>query len=547
MNVQGLDCVVIGYNELPFEKYERFLRNYGEESEAYRDLKFSFVKVDDRKLDYPGLLNHALGLAYPTGAGGRPVAEFKSGDIPNLAAVYLTNFLRRRGLRASYINLYQYEKERLLEYLADDPVCVAITTTFYVVNLPVNEMVEFIRQHNSKTKIIVGGPLIANHARNYQGDALKATLADMGADIYVIEGAGELTLSSVVNCLKEGGDLSAVPNLAYIEDGVLRRTATLTENNSLDEDAINWLDFSDHQLGRTIQTRTARSCAFKCSFCNYPTRAGALTLAGVKTIERELNSMRELGDVQNVVFIDDTFNVPLPRFKDLCRMIIRNNYGFNWFSYFRCSNSDEEAFDLMAESGCKGVFLGIESGSPEILKNMNKAATIERYGYGIRQLHQRDILTFGSFIVGFPGETAETVNETLQFIKENKPTYYRAQSWYCEPGTPIDQQRVKHGIDGEGFVWRHNTMDSLEAMDHIDRIFLSVNESLWLPQWSFDFWIIPYLIGRGITPERFKEFMTLADRLLATEIAYVPEAQRKTMQQQDLRGLVNAIKDWNLQ
>ncbi len=84
------------------------------------------------------------------------------------------------------------------------------------------------------------------------------------------------------------------------------------------------------------------------------------------------------------MFIDDTFNVPLPRFKDLGRLMIQEQYNFNWFSYFRCSNSDEEAFDLMAKSGCKGVFLGIESGSPSILKNMNKAATIERYAEGTK-------------------------------------------------------------------------------------------------------------------------------------------------------------------
>src|ERR1700749_1069652 len=182
MKANRLDCVVIGYNELPFEQYERFLRNYGEESEAYRDLKFSFVNVAGRKLDYPGLLNYAVGEAYPAASGGGAPAEFRSGDIPNLAAVYLTNFLRRRGFRADYVNLFQHEKERLAALLAEDPVCVAITTTFYVVNLPVNEMVEFIREQNPRTRIVVGGPLIANHVRNYKGDALKPALADMGAD-----------------------------------------------------------------------------------------------------------------------------------------------------------------------------------------------------------------------------------------------------------------------------------------------------------------------------------------------------------------------------
>ena len=439
MNDKYLDCVVIGYNELPFERYENFLRNYGEDSEAYRDLRFSFVNLGGKKLDYTGLLNYARPY-------DRPQAEFKSGDIPNLAAVYLTNFLRNRGCRAGYINLFQYEKEKLIEYLAADPLCVAITTTFYVVNLPVNEIVEFIRTYNSTVKIIVGGPLIANHARNNQGDSFSAALDDLGADIYVIEGQGEATLARIVECLKKDGSLSDVPNIAYFENGKLRDTAVIPENNSLDENFIDWRLFPAETMGATLQTRTARSCAFKCSFCNYPTRAGALTLTSLDVLERELDSMYELGGVQNVVFIDDTFNVPFPRFKDICRLMIRKNYQFNWFSYFRCSNSDEEAIELMARSGCKGVFLGIESGSPTILTNMNKSATVEKYARGIEMLRRYGIMTFGSFIIGFPGETDETVEETIDFIRETKPDSHCEQMRSYEPGTPIQNERLKYDI-----------------------------------------------------------------------------------------------------
>ena len=531
-----LDCVVIGYNEIPFENYESFLRNYGEDSEAYRDLKFSFVNLGGGRLDYMGLLNRVNLLA--AGGDASAVEELRSGDIPNLAAAYLTNFLNRRGIGAEYINLFQHEKERLVEYLAQDPVCVAITTTFYVVNLPVNEMVEFIRRHNPQVKIVVGGPLIANHARNNGPEGLQAALADMGADIYVVEGQGELTLSRIVECLKAGGSLAEVPNLAYLEGGSLRRTKTAPENNSLDENFIDWRGFPQKELGATVQTRTARSCAFKCSFCNYPARAGALTLAGLDTLERELDSIAALGGVRNVVFIDDTFNVPLPRFKNICRLLIEKDYGFNWYSYFRCSNADDEAFELMAASGCKGVFLGIESGSPSILVNMDKSATIERYARGIEMLRRHGILTFASFIVGFPGETDETVQETIDFIKANRPDYYRAQMWYCEPGTPIQNHREKYQIKGEGFVWSHATMDSLEAMDHIDRMFLSIDESTWLPQWSFDFWTIPYLLGKGMSAEDFGRLMRSAHRLLRLEIASVPERQKQALQKEHIQSMV---------
>src|SRR5436853_1581565 len=559
----NVDCIVIGYNDIPFEEYEQLILRYGPHSEAYRDLKHSFIEIGDQKLNYVGLLNHVSSAAADV-REPRASDFFKAGDIPNLAAVYLASFLTRRGYSARYINLFQHQKEELADYLRQGPLCVAITTTLYVLNLPAKQIVEFIRMHNPEVKIIVGGPLIANHARNYrthhetecepvvnlapryESEEFASALADIGADIYVIEGQGEMALARIVESLKTGGSLDRIPNLAYWENGRLRSTFEAPENSSLDEEFIDWSSFGREHLGPVIQTRTARSCAFKCSFCNYPTRAGKLALASLDTIEKELDSMKQLGTVQAVVFIDDTFNVPLPRFKEICRLMIKKDYQFGWYSYFRCSNSDEEAIDLMARSGCKGVFLGIESGSPSILENMDKAATIEKYAAGIRMLKERGVLTLRSFIIGFPGETEDTIGETLDFIKNNGIDYYRVPPWYCEPGTPIFQQKEKYQIEGEGFVWSHATMDSSEAMDHVERIFLTVTESLWLPQWSFDFWTIPYLIGKGLTFDQFRDFVAEAGRLLSLGIAYVPPHKKQTLQRDYMRNLVETVRAWNL-
>src|SRR6185437_5448354 len=413
----------------------------------------------------------------------------------------------------------------------------------------VSEIISFVREHNPQTKIVVGGPLVGNLLRGLREEDLTPALLELGADFYVVDSQGELTLANLVTALKAGEDDPAtVPNLAYFRNGALVRTPVFPEMNSLDEVDINWLAFArEEDLGQTIQLRTARSCAFKCSFCNYPTRAGKLSLASLETVERELSSIKAIGDVKNVVFIDDTFNVPLPRFKEMCRMMVEKKFNFNWFSYFRCSNSDEEAIQLMAESGCKGVFLGIESGSPAILKNMNKAATIERYAEGIRLLRSHGITTFGSFIVGFPGETRETVEETEAFIRDHKPDFWRAQIWYCEAGTPIDRERDKYGVTGHGFVWRHATMSSTEAMDHIERMYLSIKESVWLPQWSFDFWFIPYALGKGIPIDQFKQFVFHADQLLALDIAYCPEDERKRLKNSHFDAMVALAKGWNIQ
>lgn len=545
MSRRQLDCLVIGYYEPAFDQHEGMLRQLGEDSVAYRDLRYSFVDLGDRKLTYAGLLSHAYRLAEGNGGNGDDDEAFKSGDIPNLGAVYLTNFLRRHGHEAAYVNLFSYEQEKLARYLAMNPRCVAITTTFYSLNFPVIEIVRGIRRYNAETKIVCGGPLVANHHRRYPPEELQIALDDMGADIYIIESQGEATLARVVEALKDGGDLSKVPNLIYKDDdGTLRPTPREAEANDMDAAIIDWQSFADENLGATLQTRTARSCAFKCSFCAYPTRAGKLTLTSLEALERELDAMKAVGGVENVVFIDDTFNVPLPRFKDICRLLIRKQYGFSWYSYFRCSNSDEEAIALMAESGCKGVFLGIESGSPTILANMDKHAEIEQYREGIRLLKQHGILTFGSFITGFPGETEETVRESVDFIRDTGVDYFRSQIWYCEPGTPIWFRKEQYGIRGEGYNWVHDTMDSEEAMDHIEDMFLDIEGPAWLPQWSFDFWIIPYLTGKGMSFERFRHFVTTANEMLRLDIREVPEHRKRPQQNQLMERMVGDLRGW---
>jgi radical SAM PhpK family P-methyltransferase len=551
-----LDCLVIGYYEPPFEEYEAAIRRFGERSVAYRDLRFSFVSVDEHELNYVDLLNHVYERGHGIPESGRR-ETFLSGDIPNLAAVYLCSFLRRRELSADYINLFAYERDRLIECLAKKPLCVAITTTFYVLSAPVIDIVNCIRRHDPTVKIVVGGPLIANYFRQRQNDtltirgskmanqdSLRSALEDIGADVYVNESQGEFTLTQIVMALKNGTPLAQVANIAYWDGGELRITRAEHENNLLDDNLIDWSGLDDGRIGATVQTRTARSCAFNCAFCNYPTRAGKLALASIAAVERELDSIRALGTVKNVVFIDDTFNVPLNRFKEICRLMIDRRYEFNWFSYLRCSNVDDEAIALAAESGCKGVFLGIESGSPQILKNMNKAATIEKYAHGIAKLREHRILTFASFIVGFPGETWETVEETIAFIQRHLPDYYRAQVWYSEPGTPIDRERARYGIEGHGFLWRHATMDSTTAMSHIEEMFLRVKASQWLPQWSFDFWIIPYLLGRGITLDQFREFMVGANALLRLEFSGKTGDGKRARQHEQLASLAESVKKW---
>src|SRR5205085_4854866 len=117
---------------------------------------------------------------------------------------------------------------------------------------------------------------------------------------------------------------------------------------NMDEDSIDWDLFAHKSLGQTLQTRTALGCPFRCTFCDFPERAGGeFATQSIEVVEKELQQIQARQNVENVVFIDDTFNVPLKRFKEILRMIVRNNYTFRWFSYLRCNVVDEELAELM--------------------------------------------------------------------------------------------------------------------------------------------------------------------------------------------------------
>ncbi|MCP4215913.1 MAG: radical SAM protein [bacterium] len=383
---------------------------------------------------------------------------------------------------------------------------IAITTTLYVSAFPIMEIVDFIRTYNHTAKIIVGGPFISTKVRTLDEVEVDYLFQTVGADYYVNSSQGEGALGEIIASLKENRPPAPIKNTYYKTGEGYVKNPVARENNRLSENIVDWGLFSD-QVGEHVAVRTSISCPFSCSFCGFPEHAGAYQTAGVDIVEQELDRLQRLKQVKYINFIDDTFNVPVERFKSILRMMIKNDYGFKWHSYFRCQYADEEMIELMKESGCEGVFLGIESGSETILKNMNKGADIGQYAKGIKLLKEHGIVTYGNFIIGFPGETVQTVEETIKFIEANGLDFYRAQLWYCEHITPIWKEKEKYNIEGESFVWSHATMDSDTAAGFVEQIFLSIKNSVWVPQYNFDLCSIWHLKHQGMEIKTIKNFI----------------------------------------
>ena len=504
-----LACVVIGYNEGDFEDYRTMCRRAGPGSPEWQIFDTEHLVVDGRPMPWLEAFSR-----FRRRATGRP-DRYHVGEVCNLAAVYLSNFLRRHGLHAEPVSLFSAEGDHLAALLSDRPAVVAVTTTFYVNILPVRPIVDFVRRLSPTSHVVVGGPLIDNLCLGGISDTVQDLLFAMGADSYVQESQGERTLVDVCRAIRAGRSLTDVDNVIHCPDGSWTLTRRRLENNCLDESSIDWTGFDSTMIGATAQVRTARSCAFRCSFCDYPARAGRLATASTDTVRRELRALAWQG-VRNVVFVDDTFNVPEARFKELCRMIIEEDLGLRWYSYFRCSNArDDECFDLAARSGCAGVFLGIESGDDSVLANMHKLAQDSQYRTGIGQLKERGITTFASIIVGFPGESEATVANTVDLLNETGPDFWRAQPWWANPRSPVYADKDRYGIRGEGYHWSHDTMTAEEAASLTDEMFHRVTGSVWLPLYDFDFWSLPYLAGKGVGVAPLKSLLRTTQELMS--------------------------------
>lgn len=505
---KNIDCLFIGHNEMSFAQYEKSVREMGVNSGAYQDLQKNFLLYNNIPYHISHLFNIFNRQAHDL-TGREKIKPLEMGDTFNLAIAYLGTYLHRRNFSFDYVNSFQEEKEILMKKLSSNNILtIAIITTFYISVFPLLEILEFIKKYNRTARIVIGGPFISNQVRSLDSMELEYLFKSLDADFYVNSSQGEAALVKIINAIKTNSSPEGIGNIYYKVENGFRESRGPAENNRLAENIVDWDLFAPRGFNyRHLNIRTSISCPFSCTFCGFPEHAGPYQTVDCKGVEEELNRVNSLGTVRDVQFVDDTFNVPVKRFKEILKIMIKNNYKFKWHSHFRCQYADRETVVLMKESGCEGVFLGIESGSNKILKIMNKASNVESYLKGIQLLKEQGILTYGSFIIGFPGETHETVNETIQFIKRSGIDFYRAQLWYCDTLTPIWKEKEKYSIKGSHFEWTHKTFDSTSAAQITNEIFLSIKDPIWVPQYNFEFDGLFHLMHRGFSLEQLKNFL----------------------------------------
>lgn len=194
---------------------------------------------------------------------------------------------------------------------------------------------------------------------------------------------------------------------------------------------------------------SAKGCGLTCMFCTIANMPP--TFREPKKVVDELEYLFRKRGVKYINFFDATFNISKKRAFDICEEIIRRDLkGLTWFANVRADRLDVEEAQIMKSAGCQGAAVGIESGSQKVLDLARKKQTVAQAEQTVNILKNAGIKQYLSFIVGLPGETLETLEETRRFILRAKPTGFQVNCFVPYPRSPLYDQAVELGkIDDE--------------------------------------------------------------------------------------------------
>jgi hopanoid biosynthesis associated radical SAM protein HpnJ len=254
----------------------------------------------------------------------------------------------------------------------------------------------------------------------------------------------------------EGKPLDEILGISYLQNGSIVHTPDRPELADLDSlphvtDIYKRdLDVRRYNvpflLNPYVSLYTTRGCPAQCTFCLWPQ-----TLSGHPWRKRSTDDVAlEMAkakaywpEVKEFFFDDDTFNIQKARTVELCAKL--KPLKLTWSCTSRVT-TDFETLKAMKEAGCRLLIVGYESGDQQILKNIKKGATVERARQFTKDCHKLGLVIHGDFIMGLPGETHETINNTIAFAKELDVETIQVSVAHAYPGTELYDYAMKNGF-----------------------------------------------------------------------------------------------------
>ncbi len=230
---------------------------------------------------------------------------------------------------------------------------------------------------------------------------------------------------------------------------------------------------------------TSRGCPAGCKYCiKHVSYQYSVRLRSPEKLQEEIQQLYDLG-VHHIHMYADLFTVNREQVIELCKLLIEKGPKITWTSNSRVDYVDEEMLTLMGKAGCNLISWGIESGSEMILKKAHKGYRMEQAYNALNWAHKAGIKNWGYFIIGLPGETVDTIKETMEFSKKlplDIALFHVAAPY---PGTPFFFEVVENGWFRQGVNWEEVDMDQGTVLDYPD---LKAEDLLYWQKRAFREW-----------------------------------------------------------
>lgn len=360
-----------------------------------------------------------------------PCPELRDDRLePPLGLLYLAAHVREQGFDVVVVDLSSQGEAGLATGVPDGFGAYGYST--YSVNFDITaRLAATVRTRNPGSLVVAGGP----HAT-----ALPESVLAHGFDS-VVTGEGELAFAEILSLRAAG---SPVPSIvAGLPPHPLDKLPLPAYDLVELESYSRVLDGS-----RCLSVLTSRGCPYRCSFCNSNIMGAGrpIRFRSAESVAHELSILRQRYGIDHFRFQDDMFTINVRRVRDLTRMLSPMGISYRCFS--RVNTCSAGMAGLLRAGGCVHASFGVESGSPTLLGKhaMNKGQTPDQIRWALRNAHEAGIRTRIFLIVGFPGETDETVEQTLSLVKSVPWDEFSVYPLIAYPGTPMHDRPEEFGI-----------------------------------------------------------------------------------------------------
>lgn len=456
------------------------------------------LKIDGKTADIQIVLNylqHQGRIVLPIKGDG--VMSWSS--APKLNGISLFSYLRQQGFDVELIDRYYNERERFRSLLRDTPSAVIISTTFIHNKKTLYELVNDIRSLAPDIFIIVGGPFVFlsyQTLRRFQSQYQIVEMAKndllfldskdkLPINLYIVSLRGEQILCDALSRVKNNQAMDSLPNSILFVDNEYIFSKHIDDISNAEKIVINWKSLPDTFFASgVVPLQASNGCPYRCAFCNFVKDRRLMFKKSMDQLITELKAVSDRG-VRYVWFVDDNFRLGTSDLKSVCQRFIDEKIHVRWMSFIRASALKNVDGELLRQAGCIEVQLGLESADPQVLRNMSKKADAALYSEVIQKLLAAGINCSCYFIFGFPGETDESAIRTRDFIKSiehpelDGVVSFSIFPFILAPMSPIYEleKRKKYGLTGHLFKWKHKTMDFNQAMKHVIKTFLELENS----------------------------------------------------------------------